>query len=82
MLILKVEQLLTLFKSNWISINRFKRGTLSHKAYLTGLGKNLMFNRHQDFKIIFAMKKLDDYVFTSEKKSLQAAEKGYTNKRN
>ena len=64
---LKVEQLLTLFKSNWISINRSKRGPSSHKAYLTGLGKNLMANRRQDFEIIFAMKKLDDYVFTSEK---------------
>lgn len=64
---LKVEQLLTLFKSNWVSINRSKRGPSSHKAYLTGLGKNLMTNRHQDFNIIFAMKKLDDYVFTSEK---------------
>ena len=55
---LKVGQLLTLVKSNWIS---------SHKAYLTGLGKKLMDNRRQDFEIIFAMKKLDDYVFTSEK---------------
>lgn len=64
---LKVEQLLTLFKSNWISINRSKRGPSSHKAYLTGLGKNLMANRHQNFEIIFAMKKLDDYVFTFEK---------------
>ena len=64
---LKVEQLLTLFKSNWISINRSKRGPSSHKAYLTGLGKKLMTNRHQDFNIIFAMKKLDNYVFTSEK---------------
>lgn len=26
-----------------------------------------MVNRRQDFEIIFAMKKLDDYVFTSEK---------------
>jgi len=64
---LKVEQLLTLFKSNWISINRSKRGPSSHKAYLTGLGKKLMTNRHQDFNIIFTMKKLDNYVFTSEK---------------
>ena len=58
---------MTLFKSNWISINRSKRGPSSHKAYLTGIGENLMANRHQDFEIIFAMKKLDDYVFTSEK---------------
>ena len=64
---LKVEQLLTLVKSNWISINRSKRGPSSHKAYLTALGKKLMDNRRQDFEIIFTMKKLDDYVFTSEK---------------
>ena len=64
---LKVGQLLTLVKSNWISINRSKRGPSSHKAYLTGLGKKLMDKRRQDFEILFAMKELDDYVFTSEK---------------
>ena len=64
---LKVEQLLKLVKSNWISINRSKRGPSSHKAYLTALGKKLMDNRRQDFEIIFTMKKLDSYVFTSEK---------------
>ena len=56
---LKVEQLLTLFQLNLISINRSKRGPSSHKAYLTGLGKNLMADRRQDFEIIFAMKKED-----------------------
>ena len=64
---LKVEQLLTLVESNWISINRSKRGPSSHKAYLTALGKKLMDNRRQDFEIIFTMKELDSYVFTSEK---------------
>jgi integrase len=64
---LKVGQLLTLVKSNWISINRSKRGPSSHKAYLTGLGKKLMDKRRQDFEIIFTMKELDSYVFTSEK---------------
>ena len=34
---------------------------------MTGIGKNLMANRRQDFEIIFTTKKLDDYVFTSEK---------------
>ena len=62
---LKVGQLLTL--SNWISINRSKRGPSSHKAYLTGLGKTLMDKRRQDFEIIFTMKQLNNYVFTSEK---------------
>ena len=62
---LKVEQLLTLVESNWISINRSKRGPSSHKAYLTGLGKTLMDKRHQDFEIIFTMKQLENYVFTS-----------------
>ena len=60
-------QLLTLVKSNWISINRSKRGPSSHKAYLTGLGKTLLDKRRQDFEIIFTMKRLDNYVFTSEK---------------
>ena len=64
MLPLKVEQLV---KSNWISINRSKRGPSSHKAYLTALGTKLMDDRRQDFGIIFTMKKLDGYVFTSEK---------------
>ena len=67
LLSLKVNQLLTLVKSNWISINRSKGGPSSHKAYLTALGKKLMDNHRQDFEIIFIMKKLDGYLFTSEK---------------
>ena len=64
---LKVEQLLTLVNSGWIGINRSKRGPSSHKAYLTPLGKKLVDQRNRDFEIIFAMKELDGYVFTSEK---------------
>lgn len=62
---LKVEQLTTLIKSSWISINRSKRGPSSHKAYLTPLGKTLIKKRQRDFEIIFSMKELDSYVFTS-----------------
>lgn len=64
---LKMDQLLTLVKSNWISINRSKRGPSSHKAYLTSLGQKLMNKRRQDFEILIAMKELDGYIFTSEK---------------
>lgn len=64
---LKMEQLITLINSNWISINRSKRGPSSHKAYLTALGKKLVDDRKQDFKILFTLKELDGYVFSSEK---------------
>ena len=62
-----MEQLTTLIKSNWISINCSKRGPSSHKAYLTPLRKKLMDQRRQNFEILFAMKKLEGYIFTSEK---------------
>ena len=64
---LKMEQLITLIRSSWISISRSKRGPSSHKAYLTPLGKKLVDKRQQDFEILFSMKKLDNYIFTSEK---------------
>lgn len=64
---LKMKQLIPLINSNWISINRSKRGPSSHKAYLTALGKQLVDDRKQDFKILFAIKELEGYVFSSEK---------------
>ena len=36
---LKVRQLETLFKENWIAIDRSKRGPSNHKAFLTKEGK-------------------------------------------
>ena len=38
---LKVSQLETLFKENWIAIDRSKRGPSNHKAFLTKEGKKL-----------------------------------------
>jgi integrase len=64
---LKMKQLIPLINSNWISINRSKRGPSSHKAYLTALGKKLVDDRKQDFKILFSIKELEGYVFSSEK---------------
>lgn len=53
--------------SNWISINRSKRGPQNRKAYITALGKKLVDDQKQDFKILFARRELDGYVFSSEK---------------
>ena len=63
---LKVSQLETLFKENWIAIDRSKRGPSSHKAFLTKEGKKIIHDRQKDFQLIFLTKELDSYVFTSE----------------
>ena len=63
---LKVSQLETLFKENWIAIDRSKRGPSNHKAFLTKEGKKIIKDRQKDFQLIFLMKEPDSYVFTSE----------------
>ena len=63
---LKVSQLETLFKENWIAIDRSKRGPSNHKAFLTKEGKKIIQDRQKDFQLIFLMKELDSYVFTAE----------------
>ena len=63
---LKVRQLETLFKENWIAIDRSKRGPSNHKAFLTKEGKKIMQDRQKDFELIFLIKKPDSYLFTAE----------------
>ena len=63
---LKVSQLETLFKENWIAIDRSKRGPSNHKAFLTKEGKKIIQDRQKDFQLIFLMKETDSYVFTPE----------------
>ena len=63
---LKVSQLETLFKENWIAIDRSKRGPSNHKAFLTKEGKKIIQDRQKDFQLIFLIKESDSYVFTSE----------------
>jgi len=63
---LKVSQLETLFKENWIAIDRSKRGPSNHKAFLTKEGKKIIQDRQKDFQLIFLMKEPDSYVFTAE----------------
>jgi integrase len=63
---LKVYQLETLINSNWIAIDRSKRGPRNHKAFLTKEGKKIMEDRKKDFELILLMKESDSYVFTSE----------------
>ena len=63
---LKVSQLETLFKENWIVIDRPKRGLSNHKAFLTKEGKKIIQDRQKDFQLIFLIKELDSYVFTAE----------------
>ena len=63
---LKVSQLETLFKENWIAIDRSKRGPSNHKAFLTKEGKKIIEDRQKDFQLIFLMKEPDSYLFTAE----------------
>jgi integrase len=66
LLSLKVRQLETLFKENWIAIDRSKRGPSNHKAFLTKEGKKIIQDRQKDFQLIFLMKEQDSYLFTAE----------------
>jgi integrase len=68
---LKVGQLQTLLKSNWIGIDRSKRGPANHKAFLTREGRKLIDEREKDFEFLFLMKNPDSYIFTSESNHLQ-----------
>jgi integrase len=63
---LKVYQLETLINSNWIAIDRSKRGPSNHKAFLTKEGKKIIEDRKKDFELISLMKESDSYVFTSK----------------
>jgi integrase len=63
---LKVSQLETLFKENWIAIDRSKRGPSNHKAFLTKEGKKIIQDRKKDFQLIFLIKEPDSYLFTAE----------------
>lgn len=63
---LKVSQLETLFKENWIAMDRSKRGPSNHKAFLTKEGKKIIHDRQKDFQLIFLMKETDSYFFTAE----------------
>ena len=56
---LKVSQLETLFKENWIAIDRSKRGPSSHKAFLTTERKKIIQDRQKDFQLILLPKELD-----------------------
>ena len=63
---LKVSQIETLFKENWIAIDRSKRGPSNHKAFLTKEGKKIIQDRQKDFELIFLIKEPDSYLFTPE----------------
>ena len=63
---IKVSDLTTLIQENWIAIDRSKRGPSNHKAFLTKEGKKIIQARKKDFELIFLMKELDAYLFTSE----------------
>ena len=63
---IKVSDLITLIQQDWIAIHRSKRGPSNHKAFLTKEGKKIIQDRKKDFKLIFLMKELDAYLFTSK----------------
>ena len=63
---LKVSQLETLFKENWIAIDRSKRGPSNHKAFLTKEGKKIIQDREKDFQMLVLIKEPAAFIFTSE----------------
>src|SRR6056300_1017280 len=63
---IKVSDITTLIQEDWIAIDRSKRGPSNHKAFLTKEGKKIIQDRKKDFELIFLMKELDAYLFTSE----------------
>jgi integrase len=63
---LKVGQLQTLLKSDWIGIDRSKQGPANHKAFLTREVRKLVDERKKDFELLFLMKDLDSHIFISE----------------
>ena len=71
LLSLKVHELQRLLESNWIPIDRSKRGPANHKAFITGEGRKLVNERKRDFEFLFLIKNPDSYIFTSESKHYQ-----------
>lgn len=63
---LKVSQLKTLLAENWIKIDRSKRGPLSHKAYLSKQGKQILKSRQKDFDLLYLFKEDKSYIFSSQ----------------
>lgn len=68
LLSLEMGQLETLLAEGWISIDRLKRGSSNHKAFLTWEVKKLVKDRKRDFAFLFLMKSKDSYVFISDRK--------------
>lgn len=60
---LKVKQLEALLTSDGIVVPR----PIFRKTYLTEEGKKILEARKKDFEFLFAMKKKDSYVFTSDR---------------
>ena len=77
---LKVHQLQTLLESDWIGIDRSKRGPANHKAFLTPEGRKLVDERKKDFEFLFLMKNPDSYIFTSESNHDQMLSRETVNK--
>ena len=63
---LKVKQLKTLVKRNWIAIDRSKRRPSNHKVFLTMEGKKIIQDQKKDFQLIFLIKEPNTYVFSPE----------------
>ena len=63
---LKVSQLKTLLAENWIKIDRSKRGPVSHKAYLSKQGKQILKSRQKDFDLFYLFKEDKSYIFSSQ----------------
>ena len=72
---LKVNQLQTLLKEGWVSIDRLKRGPANHKAFLSKEGKQIVKARQRDFDALFLMKEKDSYVFTSDRNPNQTLQR-------
>ncbi len=76
---LKMNQVESLFTSNWIAIDRAKRGPANHKAFLTKEGARILKDRRSDFELMRLFKDGDSYIFTAENSNKPLAREAFTN---
>jgi site-specific recombinase XerD len=76
---LTMGQVQNLFANHWISIDRLKRGPVSHKAYLNRQGEKIIKARLPDFEFMWHFKTEDSFIFTAEGVDKPLQREAFTN---
>ena len=76
---IKVSDLTTLIQKDWITIDRSKRGSSNHKAFLTSEGIKLSNDRRKDFEFLLNFKNENSYIFTAEYSEKPLEQECFTN---